>query len=123
MKRADARDHSNKIHSYNKLVIQVTLRGAEPMNYKIIEMDSFQVVGVKRTFSCANGEQSPKIAQFWQDVNQDDTSGKLAALIDGTVNGLIGICEVTEKDIMDYWIAASHKGEYSGDFRNVYSSS
>ncbi|MGX9136024.1 AraC family transcriptional regulator [Rummeliibacillus sp. JY-2-4R] len=116
MKPTDARDRSNKIHSYNKLVIKVTLRGAEPMNYKIIEMDSFQVVGVKRTFSCANGEQSPKIAQFWQDVNQDGTSSQLATFIDGTVNGLIGICDVTEKDIMDYWIAASHKDEYSGNF-------
>ena len=86
------------------------------MNYKIIEMDSFQVLGVKRTFSSVNGEQSKKIAQFWQDVNQDGTSGRLAALIDGTVQGLIGICEVTEKNVMDYWIAASHEGEYARDF-------
>lgn len=111
----DARDKSKTIHSYNRLVIQVQLKGAEPMNYKIIEKDSFQVVGVKRTFSCANGEQSPKIAQFWQDVNQDGMSGQIAALIDGTVEGLIGICEVTSKDMMNYWIAASHAEEYSGD--------
>ncbi|HWI47078.1 MAG TPA: AraC family transcriptional regulator [Rummeliibacillus sp.] len=116
MKPTDARDKSRTIHSYNKLVIQVQLKGAEPMNYKIIEKDSFQVVGLKRTFSCVNGEQSPKIARFWQDVNQDGTSGQLAVLIDGTVQGLIGICEVTSKDIMDYWIAASHDGEYTGNF-------
>jgi AraC family transcriptional regulator len=30
--------------------------GAEPMKYKVVERDGFQVVGIKREFSLVNGE-------------------------------------------------------------------
>jgi hypothetical protein len=33
------------------LTIQVNLKGAEPMRYKIVERDAFQVVGMKHEFS------------------------------------------------------------------------
>ncbi|WP_164988926.1 GyrI-like domain-containing protein [Fictibacillus sp. S7] len=39
------------------------------MNNKIVERDSFQVVGVRREFSCVNGENPREIPKMWDDVH------------------------------------------------------
>lgn len=44
----EARNGIGKLKNYNRLIIQVNLKGAEPMQYKIVEKQGFQVIGVKR---------------------------------------------------------------------------
>ncbi len=111
---SQARNHSGKMKSYNRLVIQVSLKGADPMNYKIVERESFQVVGVKREFSCVNGENLIAIPKMWNDVHVDGTNDLLFKLNNGQIKGVVGVC-VDKRDqgsqLMDYWIAA----EYDGD--------
>jgi AraC family transcriptional regulator len=51
---SEARKNKGKLQSYNRLMIQVTLKGAEPMKYSVIEKDAFQVVGIKRKYFCTN---------------------------------------------------------------------
>ena len=116
MKPTDVRKEAGMIHSYNKLVIHVQLKGADPMQYKIVEKESFQVVGVKRTFSCANGEQSKEITKFWQDFYEDGTNEHLFPLNTGEINGVIGVCDMGENNLMDYWIATNYAGEDTKGF-------
>lgn len=108
MKPSDIRKQAGTIHSYNKLVIHVQMKGAEPMKYKIVEKESFQVIGVKRTISCVNGEQTKEITKFWQDVYEDGTNERLFPLNTGAINGVIGLCDMIESSLMDYWIATNH---------------
>ncbi|RUL53603.1 MULTISPECIES: GyrI-like domain-containing protein [Lysinibacillus] len=111
----DARKKKGSIQSYNRLIIQISLKGAEPMNYKIIEKDAFQIVGVKRTYNCQNGENTQKIPVFWDDVHADGTNNRLIELNNGAVNGVLGVCIVEEEQkslgLMDYWIATNHEGD------------
>ena len=116
MKPSDARKEARMIHSYNKLVIHVQLKGAEPMQYKIVEKGDFQVVGVKRTFSCANGEQMKEITNFWQDIYKDGTNARLFPLNTGEIKGVIGVFEMAENNLMNYWIATSYDGEDTKGF-------
>lgn len=51
---SEARRHSGKLTSYNRLVIQVNLKGVEPMQYRVVERERFQIAGIKRTFSLVN---------------------------------------------------------------------
>lgn len=85
------------------------------MNYKIIEKDAFQAVGVKRTYNCQIGENAKGIPKFWEDVHLDGTNSRLFGLNNGVVDGVLGVCIVEEnqksKGLMDYWIAAAHEGE------------
>ena len=117
MKPSDVRKEAGTIHCYNKLVIHVQLKGAEPMQYKIIEKESFQVVGVKRTFSCANGEQSKEITKFWQDIYEDGTNERLFPLNTGEIKGAIGVCDMGENNIMDYWVSTNYAGEIHKDLK------
>jgi AraC family transcriptional regulator len=112
---SDARNYSGKLQSYNRLVIQVSLKGAEPMQYKIIERTGFQVVGIKREFSCVNEEQLSGIPKMWDEVNADGTDDLLFQLNNGEIKGVLGVCiagsGTRANREMDYWVATEYSGE------------
>lgn len=113
---SDVRNHIGKLKSYNRLVIQVNLKGAEPMNYRIVERSGFKVVGVKREFSTLNGENFVGIPLFWQDANKDGTSDRLFKINNGDIKGVLGVCvdknNLGKKlEVIDYWIATEHTGD------------
>lgn len=117
---SEARKNIGKLNCYNRLVIQVNLKGAEPMRYKIVERDSFQVAGIKKEFSLINEENLKGIPKMWDEVNGDGTVEKIARLNNGEIKGILGVCvdkRLTQSEqSIDYWIAAEHKGEATVDF-------
>lgn len=117
---SEARKNIGKLNCYNRLVIQVNLKGAEPMRYKIVERDSFQVAGIKREFSLKNEENLKGIPKMWDEVNGDGTVGKLAELNNGEIKGILGVCvdkRLTQSEqSIDYWVATEHIGDATEDF-------
>lgn len=92
------------------------------MKYKIIERECFQVVGIKRVFSCANGENLTEIPKMWTDVHQDGTNDLLFKLNNGDINGVLGVCvdkRSTQTQLMDYWIATEHTGAIPEGLMNL----
>ena len=82
------------------------------MNYKIIEKESFKVVGVKREFSCVNGQNQVEIPKMWNDVHEDGTNDLLFQLNNGQIKGILGVCvDKPQSQLMDYWIATEHTGD------------
>ncbi|WP_042460179.1 AraC family transcriptional regulator [Neobacillus dielmonensis] len=111
---SQVRSFGGMLKSYNCLVIQVNLKGAEPMNYKVMERDSFQVVGIKRELSLVNGENQRGIPKMWEDVHEDGTNDFLFGLNNGEIKGVLGVCvdkRHMQADMMDYWIATDYQGE------------
>ncbi|MCM3726447.1 GyrI-like domain-containing protein [Neobacillus cucumis] len=83
------------------------------MNYRIVERESFQVVGIKREFSCVNGENLREIPKMGDDVHADGTNDLLIELNNGEINGVVGVCadkRSQQPGLMDYWIAAEYEG-------------
>ncbi|MFF5994656.1 AraC family transcriptional regulator [Lysinibacillus sp. KU-BSD001] len=111
---SEARKMQKPLQSYNRLVIQVSLKGAEPMKYKIVEKEKFQVVGVKRTYSCKNGENTREIPLFWDEMNKKGMDETLIKLNNGDIKGILGVCladkQHKENSLMDYWIATDYVG-------------
>ncbi|WP_409368673.1 effector binding domain-containing protein [Lysinibacillus sp. 38-6] len=112
---SDARKQQGPLQSYNRLVIQVSLKGAEPMKYNIVEKEKFQVVGVKRTYNCQKGENLQGIPLFWDEVNRQGMDEQLFALNNGQIKGVLGVCvpdeNYQENSLIDYWIGTDHVGE------------
>ncbi|MGG3641800.1 AraC family transcriptional regulator [Bacillus gobiensis] len=112
----EARNGIGKLRNYNRLIIQVNLKGAEPMQYKIVEKEGFQVVGVKREFSFVNEENLAGIPKMWDEVHKDGTNDLIFQLNNGQMKGVLGVCvEKKASQSMDYWIAASHDGDPPGN--------
>ncbi|WP_243297670.1 AraC family transcriptional regulator [Bacillus litorisediminis] len=108
---SEVRTYRGKLKSYNRLMIQVSLKGAEPMQVKILEKDKFKVVGVKREFSLENEENLKGIPLMWDEVHRNGTNDRLAKLNNGEIRGILGVCVVTKEPMMDYWIAADFNGD------------
>lgn len=85
------------------------------MDYKIVEQEGFQVIGVKKVFTFNAGQNLIEIPKFWEEVWSDGTMERLEALGNGAVSRYFGICNVSEeqapKQEMDYWIAVENDGE------------
>ncbi|MBS4177477.1 GyrI-like domain-containing protein [Bacillus sp. FJAT-49731] len=119
----EARRNIGKLKSYNRLVIQVSLKGAEPMQYKIVEKESFQVVGVKEEFSCNNGENFVGIPKMWEEVHEKGTVELLSKVNNGQLKGILGVCvdkgASESGQSIDYWIAAASEGDVPEGFQSL----
>ncbi|MGM9986436.1 MAG: effector binding domain-containing protein [Bacillaceae bacterium] len=115
VKPSEARKNIGKLKSYNRLMIQVSLKGVEPMKYRIVEREAFQVVGIKREFSLVDDGNIKGIPVFWDEVNGNGTDDLLFQLNNGEIKGVLGVCvdkRVVEREQkIDYWIAAEYKGD------------
>ncbi|MBO9131481.1 GyrI-like domain-containing protein [Bacillus sp. 165] len=84
------------------------------MQYIIVERDGFQVVGIKKEFSCVNGENLIGIPRMWAEVTENGTDNVLFKLNNGQIKGVLGVCVTTgdtkAKQLMDYWIAVEYEG-------------
>ncbi|WP_078379746.1 AraC family transcriptional regulator [Sutcliffiella halmapala] len=121
---SDLRKHKGKLQSYNRLTIQVSLKGAEPMKYSIVEKEGFQVIGIKREFSFENDGNLIGIPKLWSEVNGDGTSDQLFQLNDGEIKGVLGVCDSSSKEkrnknMMDYWVATSYSGNVPEGFASL----
>ncbi|WP_226579857.1 AraC family transcriptional regulator [Halobacillus litoralis] len=102
-----------KITAYNRMMIQVSLKGAEPMHYQIIEKEAFQMVGVKGSFAYENEENLNGIPNMWERLNAKGTTEELLRKNNGKIKGVLGVCVDRSKQegrTMDYWIGVDHQG-------------
>lgn len=120
---SEARKYIGKLTFYERLIIQVVLKGAEPMKYNIFERDSFQLIGIKQEFAMVQDENLIGIPKFWNEVNSDGTSKRLGNLNNGWIKGLLGVCVDSRDDekcaSIDYWIATECDGTVPEEFSRL----
>jgi len=76
--------------SYPKLSFQIKLKGSEPMKYRIIEKEAFQVMGVSIKTTQEENMNKMIIPKFWNEFNH---SGKCEALNKHAIeNNVLGVC-------------------------------
>lgn len=121
MSPSDAKKYRGKLQLYDRLIIQVILKGAEPVKYNIVEKEAFSAMGIKRTYSLKGNENLIEIPKLWNKVNHDGTIDKLCKLNDGNIKGVLGVCvdEGEAEGSIDYWIAVESTEETSAQFEKV----
>ncbi|MFB4211608.1 effector binding domain-containing protein [Shouchella sp. JSM 1781072] len=112
-----------KVNAYNRLVVHVKLKGANPMRYRVVERDEFQVIGTRRTYSLKNDENTREIPKMWDQAAKDGTIATLAQLNNGEIKALMGVCvdhQVnTSLEKVEYWIAAESSASESDEFEKL----
>jgi AraC family transcriptional regulator len=119
---SEARNHVGKLNSYNRLTIQVNLKGAEPMKYQIVEREEFQVIGVKREFTLRNEVNSVEIPKMWNEMHENGIDDFLFQLNNGEIEGVLGVCvdkSDTKPNLIDYWVATEYNGEIPRKFLSL----
>ena len=110
---SEARGFCGELTSYNRQVIQVNLKGADPMKVRMVERDGFQIAGVKQEFSCVNGENLVGIPEMWNEVHQNGINDLLFDMNTGQIQGVLGVCVDVPSDegqAIEYWISTEFEG-------------
>lgn len=98
---------------YNPLVIQLDLKGSEPMEVKIIEKECIRILGKRYQISLTDEENLREIPKIWNEINAAGFPEKVAAYENGEIPGILGVCRSLSHDEMEYWIGVTSDEENS----------
>ena len=110
-----ARKKGKNLKAIPPLSFQITVKGENRMNYRIVEKEGFKIVGLSKRITTKNNENLKVIPKFWQEVNE---SGKCKELSQDAgsmrVMGVI-LNHDKEQEEFDYMIAIEAKGAQESD--------
>jgi len=90
------------LKAYPKLSFHISIKGDKDMNYKIVDKESFTVVGKQRRITMVNGENFKQVPEFWDDCMKD---GSYQWIKSNTGNlGVLGICKDFGENEFNYMI-------------------
>ena len=108
---------STIIKSYPPLAFSISIKGDVEMNYKIVEKDAFQVLGISLVTTDIDGKNFVEIPQFWQEINTDGTSEKMMKYSSESTCAMYGICFDEKEDrSFKYAAAVGYNGGDTGGF-------
>lgn len=111
------RNDNPTIKSYPKLTFTISIKGDVEMDYKIVEKEAFEVLGLSIRTTDKDGKNYQEIPAFWQTVNTDGTSEKLCEL-SSNPDVVYGICMNLDKEgYFDYAIASPYDGGQTAEFK------
>ena len=90
---SQAREPGAPLKSLMPLRIRITLEGGNMLDYRIVEVAPFTIVGLKRRFNSETSYQ--EIPKFWREVMGAESP----------VMGTFGLCTDMDGKDFDYWIA------------------
>lgn len=73
-----ARGQGANIKAFPRISFQVSVKGVEEMNYKIVEKEEFQVYGIEEIFDTKNDGNLNEIPEFWLKNIKNGECEKLA---------------------------------------------
>ncbi|MBD0379648.1 AraC family transcriptional regulator [Paenibacillus sedimenti] len=76
---SDARHSGKSLKAYPRMTFQLTIKGGSEMIYRIVEKETFRIVGIKKRVSLIYHGVNPEIASMWASLN-DETINKLKQL-------------------------------------------
>jgi len=82
-----AREPGVKLKAYPPLTFNISIQGVHSMEYEIREVGEFDIAGIIRKFTSADGQNFTDIPKFWQQI--DDNSDFQRLQNEGYKNGLL----------------------------------
>lgn len=108
-----------KITTFQPLVIEISIKGGNRMDFTVEKREAMKIIGFKRTFSYDNSYE--EIPKFWDEFcekycKQDSSSRQIEEEIRQTIAecvvGEFGVCVEggTTENQFDYYIAGAYQG-------------
>lgn len=108
----EARQTGQLLKSYPRMTFQLTIKGGNEMNYRILEKEAFRIAGITKRVPIIFNGVNPEIAQMWQSLDEAKiqqlkalSNMEPAGLISASVNFSEGRME--EKGELDHYIGAA----------------
>lgn len=111
---ASARQQNIKLKSFPRLSFTLTIKGDAEMNYRVVERESFKVVGKIVTSSLEDNV----IPEFWNTCKKDGTIDRLVEV--GVDSNTYGMCfGFNDQGYNDYMVGIETVCENAGDLKSV----
>jgi AraC family transcriptional regulator len=88
--------------------------GVYEMNFRIEKKDSFRIVGVSEPLQKGIEKNFEAVPRMWENAVIDGTLQKLAAMMDSSPKGILGICVCDDSEDWRYFIAVASTQEIGG---------
>ncbi|AJD89611.1 AraC family transcriptional regulator [Jeotgalibacillus malaysiensis] len=69
---AEARTTNKPLKSFSPMTFQLTIRGGENMNVRIVEKDAFRMIGLKKRVPIIFNGVNPEIEKMWHSLTGED---------------------------------------------------
>lgn len=109
---SEARDGGQSLKAYPRMTFQLSIKGGNEMNYRIVEKEAFRIVGIMKRVPIVFNGVNPEIASMWQSL-KIETINELKALSNVEPKGLISASanfsegRMEEKGELDHYIGAA----------------
>ncbi|GFP76507.1 AraC family transcriptional regulator [Clostridium fungisolvens] len=68
---SEARLKGQSLKAYPRMTFQLTIKGGNEMNYRIVEKEAFSIVGIKKRVPIVFNGVNPGIAEMWKSLNEE----------------------------------------------------
>lgn len=68
---SEARLNGQSLKAYPRMTFQLSIKGGNEMNYRIVEKDAFSIVGIKKRVPIIFRGVNPDIAAMWKSLNEE----------------------------------------------------
>ena len=99
------------IKSFPPIIIKITVKGVEEMNYRIETKEAFRIVGKSFPLSREIEQNFLEVPQMWQGAVLDSTLEKIIALMNREPQGVLGVSACSDDEEWRYYIAVSSSAE------------
>jgi len=109
---SEARNNGHSLKAYPRMTFQLSIKGGNEMNYRIVEKEAFRIVGIKKRVPIIFKGVNPEIASMWKSLD-DEKINKLKKLSNVKPLGLIQAStnfsegRMEEKGELDHYIGVA----------------
>lgn len=68
---SEARLNGKSLKAYPRMTFQLSIRGGNEMNYRIVEKEAFNIVGIKKRVPIIFNGVNSEIAEMWKSLNEE----------------------------------------------------
>lgn len=107
---SDVKKEGIMIKAYPPLCFELTVKGAQVMEYRLVRENEFRIVGVKQHTTLENGECYRNTPLLWRNLIQTGGQNNILALMNQEPYGLLGVSNYSpdfSSGEFDYFIACS----------------
>lgn len=109
------RSEGVSVKSFPPIKFDISVKGAEEMEYRIETKEAFRIVGVSAPLHREIEENFQIVPRMWQDAVSNGTIQKLAGMMDTPFKGLLGVSACNDEEAWKYFIAVASEWD-KGDF-------
>jgi len=109
---SEARNNGQALKAFPRMTFQLSIKGGNEINYRIVEKEAFHIIGIKKRVPIIFNGVNPEIAAMWQTLD-NDTITKLKSLSNVEPLGIISAStnfsegRMEEKGELDHYIGVA----------------